>query len=556
MRRPGGEVGVFGVGMMLRERELSAMPADIAAVGQQVLSAGDPYRVIGEQLADIVDDGQFAALYEATGRAAVWPSVLALVTIFQFLEDLPDREAARQVAVRLDWKYALHLSVEYPGFDFSCLSYFRRRLVEHEASRLVFEAVLTRVRALGFLRKRGKQRTDALAVVGAVRELSQLELVWEALRLALRALGKAAPDWVEQTVPTAFRTQYLERRSDYRLSAAERQTELVRVGEDAAWLLDQLAASACPALSQLAAVATLATICEQRYERVDGQVRWRATTVDATELIVTPHDPGVRAGQKRGRTWRGDKVHITETIAEPPSPEEAGAADPADQVRFITDVTTSLAPSGDGQALAEIRANLDECDLLPDEQVVDSGYISGKHLAESEAAGIELIGPPLADTSTNSFKLADFTIDRDAQRATCPAGQVATKWGPRKERDGSRSIQIRFPAAVCAACPLRPQCTTSAGGRNLSLSEHYERLAARRAEAQTPAFRDKLRPRAGIEATLSELVRAHGLRRHRYRGDAKRHLEHLLKAAACNLKRLARALAARQQVPQPRGALA
>lgn len=51
--------------------------------------------------------------------------------------------------------------------------------------------------------------------------------------------------------------------------------------------------------------------------------------------------------------------------------------------------------------------------------------------------------------------------------------------------------------------------------------------------------------RPAIEATLSELVRRHGLRRHRYRGARKRHRENLLKAAACNLKRLARALAAR-----------
>jgi transposase len=532
--------------MTLRERDPAVMPADIRAIGEQVLGPADPYRVIGEHLAELVRDEQFAGLYESTGRVAVWPSVLALVTLFQFLEDLPDREAARAVAVRLDWKFALHLPLGYTGFDFSCLSYFRRRLLEHGQDRLVFDTLLARIRALGFVGKPGKQRTDSLGVIGAVRELSQVELVSEALRLALRALGEAAPAWVAASVPAAFRTLYLERRSDYRLTAAERQAERRRVGQDGAWLLDRLGAEDGAVLRTLPAIATLATIWAQRYERLDGLLRWRDRTVDSTELIVTPHDPGVRIGQKRGHSWWGDKVHVTETIAEPPAPDQAGSVAPADQVRFITDVTTSPAPSGDGQALAEIRAHLRERGLLPTEQVVDSGYVSGKHLAESEAAGVDLVGPPLADTSTNGFKLADFTIDRDAQQATCPAGQTSVKWAARRERDGSASIQIRFPAAVCAACPLRPRCTSSTDGRSLSLSEHYERLVARRAEAQTSTFRDKLRTRAGIEATLSELVRAHGLRRHRYRGDAKRHAEHLLKAAACNLKRLARALAAPQ----------
>jgi len=542
--------------MTLRERDLSAMPADIAAIGQQVLGSDSPYRVIGDQLADLVGDEQFAALYEPTGRAAVSPSLLALVTIFQFLEDLPDRAAAEQVVVRLDWKYALHLPLGYAGFDFSCLCYFRRRLLEHEQSRLLFEAILTRVRALGYLQKRGKQRTDSLGVVGAVRQLSQLELVSEALRLALRALVAADPAWVAQTVPAGFRTLYLERRSDYRVSAEERQTELARVGQDGAWLLEQLAATGSPTLRELAAVRTVTTIWAQRYERVAGRVRLRATTVDCTELVVTPHDPGVRIGQKRGHVWWGDQVHVTETIAAPVAADDGAATapgDPADRVRFITDVTTSPAPSGDGEALAEIRGHLTERELLPTEQVVDSGYVSGKHLAASAQAGVDLLGPPLEDTSPNGFKLPDFQIDRAAERAVCPAGQVATKWAARTERDESRSLHIQFPARVCATCPLRPQCTTSASGRSLSLSEHYERLAARRTEAQTPAFRAKLRARAGIEATLSELVRQHGLRRHRYRGDAKRHFEHLLKAAACTLKRLARALVARQPaaLPQP-----
>jgi Transposase DDE domain/Transposase domain (DUF772) len=529
--------------MTLRARDLGEMPEDIGEIGRRVLREGDPYRVIGEQLADIVSDEQFAGLYEGRGRAAISPSLLALVTIFQFLEDLPDREAARQVGVRLDWKYALHLPVGYAGFDFSCLCYFRRRLVAHEQSRLLFEAILARVRVSGFLQKSGKQRTDALGVVGAVRELSQLETMTEAVRLALRALREVDGSWVEQTVPVAYRTVYLERQADYRLSRAERDAALVRVGQDSAWLLEQLTGGDGAALRGLPEVATLATIWQQRYAWAgDGSPpRWRDRTVDATELIVTPHDPGVRIGQKRGHAWWGDKVHVTETIAEPDPP------DPADRVRFITDVTTAGASSGDGEALAEVRAHLIERGLLPQEQVVDGGYVSGKHLAESEGAGVELVGPPLADTSKNGFKLADFTLDRAARRAVCPAGQASTKWGVRVERDGSASVQIQFPAAVCAACPLRPQCTTSTSGRSLSLSEHYERLVARRAEAETPAFRERLKARAGIEATLSELVRVHGLRRHRYRGDAKRHFEHLLKAAACNLKRLVRALAARQR---------
>ncbi|MEU0213372.1 transposase [Streptomyces canus] len=45
--------------------------------------------------------------------------------------------------------------------------------------------------------------------------------------------------------------------------------------------------------------------------------------------------------------------------------------------------------------------------------------------------------------------------------------------------------------------------------------------------------------RAGIEATLSQTVRSNGLRRTRYRGIAKTHVQHVLTAMACNLTRTA-----------------
>lgn len=205
-------------------------------------------------------------------------------------------------------------------------------------------------------------------------------------------------------------------------------------------------------------------------------------------------------------------------------------------------MTTADASSGDAETLPAIREHLAERDLLGAERYVGSGYISGKQLAESEAAGTELVGPPLGDSSPQEFKLGDFQIDRERKRTVCPAGQVATKWAARTERDRRKAVHIQFPGLVCADCSLRARCTTGTGGRSLSLSEHYERVAARRAEAKTARFGERLRARPAIEATLSELMRKHGLRRHRYREDRKRHFENLLKGTACNLKRLTRVL--------------
>jgi transposase len=54
----------------------------------------------------------------------------------------------------------------------------------------------------------------------------------------------------------------------------------------------------------------------------------------------------------------------------------------------------------------------------------------------------------------------------------------------------------------------------------------------------TVDYKEEYTRRAGIEGTLSEGVRAHGLRRSRYIGMAKTHLQHLLTAVAINLKRI------------------
>ncbi len=187
--------------MCLKAQRPWPMPTETAAVGAAVLKEDSPYRLTGDKLFDQLSDVDFADLYSAEGKPGISPVILAFVTVFQFMEKLPDRQAAEAMRMRLDWKYALHLPLTYAGFDYSVLSGFRDRLLAHEAEGRVFEKLVSEFRALGLIKERGRQRTDSLAMLTNVRRLSRLELVVETLRVTVGAILKADRAWGERVIP-------------------------------------------------------------------------------------------------------------------------------------------------------------------------------------------------------------------------------------------------------------------------------------------------------------------------------------------------------------------
>ncbi|WP_345128357.1 transposase [Streptomyces chiangmaiensis] len=74
---------------------------------------------------------------------------------------------------------------------------------------------------------------------------------------------------------------------------------------------------------------------------------------------------------------------------------------------------------------------------------------------------------------------------------------------------------------------------------------------ARRTEQQTPAWQARYAVRSGVEGTVDECVHGHGMRRCRYRGQAKAHLQHVLTAIAVNIERLS-GLPSTGETPSPR----
>src|SRR5215213_4376793 len=105
------------------------IPAETERVARAAFPKGNPIMRIRDELGMLLADHDFAALFSAVGQPAYSPSRLLLVTIFQFLEGLTDRQAADAVRRAIDWKYALALDLTDPGFHFSVLSEFRDRLL-------------------------------------------------------------------------------------------------------------------------------------------------------------------------------------------------------------------------------------------------------------------------------------------------------------------------------------------------------------------------------------------------------------------------------------------
>jgi hypothetical protein len=134
-----------------------------------------------------------------------------------------------------------------------------------------------------------------------------------------------------------------------------------------------------------------------------------------------------------------------------------------------------------------------------------------------------------------------FTLAWAGQRALCPAGHARLRWSPSTDNRGKEMLNIPFAGRAGPVCPPRARCTTARHGRRRSVrpkEQHRAWQAARQFQASA-AFKEHYAARAGVEGTLSQGLRRCELRRARYSGVAKTHLQHVLTAAALNLVRVA-----------------
>jgi transposase len=533
--------------MSLQAQTGNQIPEETQRVARAAFPQGTLCLRIADALGTIYQDNQFTALFPTRGQPAEAPARLALATVLQFVEGLSDRRAAEAVRGRIDWKYALGLELADPGFDHTVLSEFRTRLVKGKAEQTLLDTLLTRVQELGLLKRRGRQRTDSTHVLAAVRMLNRLERVGETLRATLNALAVVAPEWLRQVAEPAWFERYGSRVENYDLPKTEaaRKELAHQIGADGQRLLQAIDAATDQAwLPKVPAVEILRRVWAEQYVIKEGEtLRWREVKEMpvAAEQVPSPYDTDARYSTKHNIEWIGYKVHFTETCD-------------TDTPHLIVNVETTPATTPDDHMVAVVHHSLHERNFLPSEHLIDKGYTDSQMLVDSEREyGVTIIGPVAEDPCWQAregtgFDKSQFVVDWDRHVVTCPAGKQSISWHRHTYPASGMAFEARFARQDCTPCAARARCTRAKIEPRivgLQVREQYEALHAARKRQTTPEFQQQYAARSGVEATHEQAIRRCGLRRSRYIGLAKTHLQHLLTAAAINVVRLGEWVAGR-----------
>ena len=541
--------------MSLRPRSGEQVPSLTAQIARASNPGGTTAIWVRDRLDGLWCDEDFADWYPRDGRPGLSPAQLATVCVLQFLLGLSDRQAAEAVRCRIDFKYAMAMELDDPGFHHSVLADFRDRLTEGDRADRLLDLALARLKEAGLVRERTTQRTDSTHVLAAVRDLTRLELITEAVRAALEEVAGTAPHLLDELVDEEWGRRY-GRPVRLGKNPTSPKTRILATGNDAVRLLEHLYRHG-PERPSGPRVQALRQIMVQNYHRdAAGRLRWRTAERSGRAAALVPggrlalrHLGPLRAARTHHQLEGVRRSSDRDLCSRRPQRDHGRGHHRGHHPRQQGSARHPHPPQAPRAAAR--RASGRRRLHLPGPPGTGSPRTPGHRLRT--AAG----QPHPPAPQNEGFARDDFHIDYDRQQVTCPQGQVSAGWHgpyPTSSPTAAPLIVARFTKSQCRPCPARTQCTTTAdSARTVGFPPRELRdLQLRvRAEQQTPEWKTRYAVRSGVEGTVNEFAHGHGMRRCRYRGQRKAHFQHVLTAIAVNIERLS-GLPPTGEAPPPR----
>jgi len=525
---------------MFRKTSLQSSIFNIERLIPGALPANDWSFIYKEKILPLIDEEQFRHLYSNVGRPNYSIRTMVSLLIFMGREKLTWRDAEFQFPRRIDWMIATNTPIGKTFIDHSTLFDFYKRISGDEVVYNIFVRMRDEfLQACGISTK--KQRTDSFFIGGWLEILSRYGLFKETIRKFLQSLRKHNADLYDK-IKDELSKNYLDK--DFDLTEKDKELAHKRITLMAKDLLKII--KAFRNHDQIKSYETfkiLRKIFTQQCEVKEQDSHNPEIIIKKkpdSDTVCSPHNTSVRYVRKGKQRVTGHKAFVSETCAE------------ENEAQFITDVEVTDATEADSKQLGKIQDRLEQNDCKPEKFFGDAGFVNGATIIKSKDKDIELEGPSAGrsqsfeayESDERPLDAGDFDISfnesNDIHVDKCPAGQIPVD---QKRSEKTGKINVHFDADVCRNCEKSERCPVKIGVKIATFNvdeANYVGAARHHKYMENPEYRKECATRAGVEGTVSEFTRAHGMRKSRHRNKEDTKPQMLFAAIACNIKRFIR----------------
>jgi len=461
-------------------------------------------------------------------------SVAGLLLIQEFMDWTKD-EALDAYSFNMNVHYALNLEPVTHDLSKRTLERYIGLFEQDDLAKATMDEITTKlVEVLNI--KIDKQRLDSTHVFSDMAGFGRTRLMGVAIKRFLTQLkrhGQTDYQALDESLRNRYAPGVNQLFADTKKDSASRRLLRQQVAEDMYSLIQRFADQ--PEHAHRATYQALERVFYEQCEVHEEVVSVKKKT--GGDVMQNPSDPDATYDGHKGP---GYQVQIAETCS------------PENEVQIITCALPQTAVASDTAAAGVVLDTLDASALLPQELFADTHYCSDDNIQDAADRGVELVGPvpcgSLIEKDVDRLNIDDFSIDEQTEEVICcPAGHKPVSSIHEKQTGKTKTI---MPTSSCRQCEFGNECPIEKGrdGYCLHHTAKQRRLAGRRREENTEAFRERYRIRGGIEGTNSGLKRKTGLGRLRVRGSPRVFHAIYLKITGWNILRAAACAKIRQIV--------
>lgn len=255
-----------------------SIPIDTAKTARAIFGRSNFYLAIGDQ-ADFLFTGlELHSPPKRMPKRICTAAIFYLITIFQFIETLPDYLAVDALRERIDWKYALHLPLDYPGMKAASLCEFRQWVLSEREASETLQMLLLRLSGFKDLPSKMSANLEAIAVIQAVCQFSRLASIWTTFSHAIEALAIRCPDWLLRVSLPHWYERYggLNRNNHLDIADIENGNLIHSIGADGMYLLQVVSKANNPELGALSEIRALRQVWQEQFALIgESQIAWR-----------------------------------------------------------------------------------------------------------------------------------------------------------------------------------------------------------------------------------------------------------------------------------------